>query len=763
MAEYSDTPRTRKNIFLCYSELMTAYLKSVRPDVPEQKIVAWVNDHIRAKIKELKENLMRDKHNGVDLDEPIIGGKVTRWPTVRIVRQCMEDDPYHRRSYGNLTPYDHEDLFVVMNEYKNKILSPAGTFYETSDKCKPFLVEMDEFKKNRRSKEKKLMLKAYAEGNVVAGNYHFNAQTTIKVGRNAISGGMNTKTCFINSKANYNSITSIARFGIQHSYGHAERFLESNFFFGSEEQVFNFIATCQVLGPSAADTLAMVTKYNLKVPTTEDVLKFLIDALHRNTPFEDHPKLEEYIKTLDTGTRCWIYYMSNGVHLIQENEEVFRSWIDNFFVPVEQVTFDDSIDPNDLKKVDNDLLIIVATVYNDLLPRDPKSHNSIPALATLDPKYNRPDVAKKLVVLSRLMQDKLDKIKDLFDFFTKHNVGIGYVSQHKNMFRDTTILSDTDSIIFTTEHWAQWYNHGSLKLDHRAYCLNALVVYWLSKANANILAHLGKIIGACGPNATLLEMKNEYMMPVAILTSRKKHYISSMFIQEGVYYANPKLDIKGVGLRGSNLCAPTLNYTKWFIRTLVDDISTNEDKISAVKYIREVLRFERMIYDDIRAGNTTYLPVEPIREANEYKDASKSIFFNYEFWEEIFAADYGNIQLPSKCYILPLTGVSSYSYIAWLQRIKPNIATKLSGFLKQNALKTVTRVPINPLVNKIPDELQPVTAVEQVVFTNSQPLYLVLNSLGLGTGTDSKKRILFSRIYGWVTSEEGAVAATHVN
>jgi len=361
------------------------------------------------------------------------------------------------------------------------------------------------------------------------------------------------------------------------------------------------------------------------------------------------------------------------------------------------------------------------------------------------------------------MQEKLNKIKPLFDYFTEHNVGIGYVSQHKNMFRDTTILSDTDSIIFTTEHWVQWYNHGSLKLDHRTYSLNSLVVYWLSKANAKILAHLGKIIGACGPNATLLEMKNEYMMPVAILTNRKKHYISSMFIQEGVYYANPKLDIKGVGLRGSNLCESTLEYTKWFIHELVNDISITDGKISAVKYIREVLRFERMIYDDIRAGNTTYLPVDPIREAAEYKDADKSIYFNYKFWEEIFASDYGSIQLPSKCYILPLTSaLSSYSYVAWLEKEKPNIAVKLQGFLKQHRLKNVSRVPINPLVNKIPNELQPVTAIEQIVFTNSQPLYLVLSSLGIGTGTDSKRRILFSRIYGWVTKEEGQIAASHL-
>ena len=39
----------------------------------------------------------------------------------------------------------------------------------------------------------------------------------------------------------------------------------------------------------------------------------------------------------------------------------------------------------------------------------------------------------------------------------------------------------------------------------------------------------------------------------------------------------------------------------------------------------------------------------------------------------------------------------------------------------------------------------------------------ILSTIHGGTGTDSKKRILFSRIYGWVTREEGAVAATHVN
>ena len=70
------------------------------------------------------------------------------------------------------------------------------------------------------------------------------------------------------------------------------------------------------------------------------------------------------------------------------------------------------------------------------------------------------------------MQHKLAQIEDIFNVFMLHDVGIPRVPEHKFMYRDAITLSDTDSIIFSTQHWVEWYT-GSLAINDRAYAINA--------------------------------------------------------------------------------------------------------------------------------------------------------------------------------------------------------------------------------------------------------------------------------------------------
>ena len=151
-----------------------------------------------------------------------------------------------------------------------------------------------------------------------------------------------------------------------------------------------------------------------------------------------------------------------------------------------------------------------------------------------------------------------------------------------------------------------------------------------------------------------------------MLTSLKKHYASILKIQEGVFYKKPRMDIKGVGLRGSNFSSGVLNYTTWFIETLIYDIYNN-GTVDAEKKILEVLRFERMIYDSLMRGETQFLSIEPVKNREEYAEPDKSIFFNYTMWEQVFGEKYGHIIIPTKCYVVPLINVKSKSFVEGLK------------------------------------------------------------------------------------------------
>lgn len=754
-------PETRDNMFVAYIKNSVAFLKHMHPEVSDDDIETFVKQLVQQRCDLLRKNLQAAKQLG-DIDKYCTGDQM-RWPTCKVVFSSAPDDRTLSHSYGNYTEIEDFPLFDLSRKYRNKIIAPSGTFYETSDVHKSFIATMVNNKKKARSIEKKAMLLAKNCNDKVGETFHNKKQSTIKIKMNSLPGACGSGSNLYSSVPNYNAITSIARFCIQNAYAHAERFLEANFYFRTEEQAVNHVILCQVKGPIAEDTMRILTQYNLKVPSSDEVYDFLARCIKRYSFETDFPVLKQVLADMSPGVLSFIYYMSNMKHLVFNNEAYFRPWISEIMLSEEQILTDvdlDKVDEKELFKMDGDMLIMLSTFYNHIMPLNPKSGNTITPYETLSADYNRVDVAKKLVVLGHHVEQQLNKIQPLFDHFMQHDVGIGYVSEHKTMFRDCTILSDTDSIIFTTKTWVQWYNRGKLTLDTTAYNINTLVVYWLSKANANILYHLGKILGACGKDIFILNMKNEFMMPIEILTSLKKHYVSVLKIQEGVFYNTPKLDIKGVGFRGSNLCRSSLNYAEWFIHEAINDISQTT-QLSIYKFIKLVLQFERLIYDDLKTGHTQYLTVAPIKEKNEYADDEKSIYFNYRFWEDVFGDKYGNILPPVKCFILPLINVRSQVYLDNLSKMDSSIYDKMVKFLKDNT-KDITRIPINPQSNLIPPELRGAINYKSVIYNNCGPLYLLMKSFGINTGAESKHCILFSDIYGWVTEESGKEALQHV-
>lgn len=742
-------PIFRAGLLGCYAANIAAYIKLQHPEQDEKEILAWVENRMQKWFRELKKRLAQARSAGEDLDVPRDREHML-WPTVRIVRSCP--DEYHPKihDYGNFTLFPDADLLEAINQYRDKIIGPFGSFYETKDKCDSFLVGMIGIQKKQRKKEKKLMAEAQRNGDKAAESFHKNLQTLIKINMNSIPGSKGSAYNFLSSKADYNSVTSISRYCIMNSYVHAERFLAANFYFRNEEQVENWIVNCKNAGPNPDDVVRISSKFNIYVPTVDDVYEFVCHNLHKYTPVADHPTIRKMIESLAIGERMFVFYMSNMKHLVDYNSDFFKAWTTKFFYRPETTA-----DPTVINKLDAELVTVLATVHSEEIPLNEKGN----PISIYDTVTAYPELASKLAACGLQMDSSLKEIQDLFDIYMQHDVGIGYISEAQQMLRWVVATSDTDSILFTTKEWVKWYL-GELKMTHAAFDINALVVYWLSKANANILFYLSRILGSTGDDMFILNMKNEFMMPVEIVTTLKKHYMALLAVQEGVVYSTPRLDIKGVGLRGSNFSKGTLGYVSWFIRTLLDDIYTNV-QISAKKYISYVMAFERVVYDSLQSGSTEFLTIDPIKNADEYKDADRTIYFNFLFWEEVFGEKYGNIAVPTKCYVLPLTSVKHSSYMDWLEQNSPDIAEKLKVFLEKNSKKNITRIPINPLTNEIPPELRQITNYKAVIWANTRPLYLIISSLGLTVGANPKLNVLFSDQYGWVTSEAAAEARKH--
>ena len=810
-------PIERPKILDSYRENMITYLETIHPETPKETIRKFVEDSVKQRAQKLWDNLL-DAHKNIDKYRELVRTQVipkmaelktfksavakeefienaeseiaefpvaellkmlqeygvdapsprSVWPTIKAVKAVDPDHPKSKKlSYGNLVEFPELDMLGFSNDYRTKIISPAGSIYETSNNDVAFLTNKIINDKARRSERKKLMLKYRKLGDMAKAKIYNNQQATIKINMNSTSGSMGCNGNFLSSPANYNSITSISRFFIMNAYANSERFLESNFYFRTVEQVLNFLVTCVRLGPDDDTVLKACESVSLHLPSSDEVEKFLMSNAKQYCFESDFSAIHKFLIHCTPARLAFIFYMSNFKNVVMTNDAFWRPWMEDILSDV-NVDYTKQRNPKDIKNVDGDLISVISTAYNDWLPKNKKGNN-ISIYDCLDPQPEQgvpeahPDIVCKFLAIAEHMESKLKQVEFAFDVFMNHKVSIGYVDEHKFMFRKAIGLSDTDSIIFTTKSWVKWFN-GDLKFTKRAYSMNALMVYFLTKATIYLQYRVSETFNAVGKDLLTMSMKNEFMMPVVITTSAKKHYCSLLKIQEGVVYAKPRLDIKGVGLRGSNFSTATTNYVTWFIESTLYDVTRN-GVIDPAEKILAVLRYERMVYDSLTSGNTEFLEVESIRTAEEYADPDRSIYFGYKFWEQVYSATYGSILIPTKAYVVDVDykRMISKAYHDKLVKTSEQIANQLELFVSSiSAKKSVNLVPINSTLEKVPVELRAAMRIRDMVYKRTRPLYMILRSLNIVTGGNPDKDItLLSDIYGWVSSSEGAKAREH--
>ncbi len=769
--EVPDKPIVRDTLLGSYVSNVVTYFKLKHPDLDETVIAEKLKDYVRSHIDNLKNNNRAAIKEGLSIEEAKAKyGKL--YPTLRMVQAVDPNNPNPRRlSYGNLVENKSMDLLQFCNVYKDKIITPFCSIYETTNKSTSFLTNKIIKDGAKRKGKKKLMLNAKKIGDMAAARVYNNQQATVKISMNSTSGAMGANGNFLTSPANYNSITSSCRFFVMNSYAHAERFLEGNFLFANIEQVITHVVLCVRKGPDSNAVVQACNKLGIHLPSVDEVVDFLYDKLSRYKPESPkvyRQKIKDLIVNLDVGKRTFIYYMSNLHNLVMTNEHFFRPWIDDILND-KNVVYTQDNDLSEIKNIDEDLMIVLSTIYNDKLPKNRKGNN-ISVYDCLNPQPEQgvneahPEIVQQFICIGRHIVGLLEQIQEVFEIFMKHDIPISNIPEHKYMYRDAVTLSDTDSIIFTTQNWTKWYT-GEMRVSVVAYSINALVVFLLTKSTNYLQFQVSKNLGICGKDTLGMHMKNEFMMPVQISTAAKKNYASTLKIQEGVVFAEPRLELKGVMLRSSTLSSCSTNYVQWFIQGIINEIN-DTGVVDPRNRIMDVLRFERLIADDLMDGKTSFLSVNSIKLPEEYKDPDISIYFNYKIWEAVFAEKYGSILLPTKTYVIPLVGFKSAAYLEYLDKTDINLAEKLREAIRIYNNKDINFIPINSMLTTTPEVLRKVIDIRSIIYTQSKPLYLIMRSLGINIGSDqakmSKQPELFSDMYGWVTREEAMKAATFV-
>ena len=694
--KFKDYTRDDVTLPRAYMENQIAFLRRMHPSIPVETIRSFV-------VAEVQRSIQKPKINYIN------------YP-----------------SYGNAELISG-DLLSYTETIRKNIISPAGVVYMPPEVEESFLKTKILSNGAARKAQKKLMLNAANAGDSVTEQRANYVQSQIKIETNSIPGAFGSAHNCIFDTPNYNAVTGIARHCIMSGYAHVERMFEGNFYFPTLDHCINYCMQLVRLCPS--DVMDVVSNYTLYIPSITDVSNHFSASLRyymRMTPYV-RTSLEKFITSLSVSERTFVYYGYCLKTLIVNNDHLFRPYLKEFFRT--DVDVDASSDPKDIFKFNPDLLSMSSALNSDII-----NHKTVP-----DAVKEEPDGVRHLIGICRHMQKNLDRIGKLISTFLRIDCDVPDAMSHPRMIRKSVIISDTDSVIFSTQSWVEWYT-GRLSFERSSYEINGFVVFFVIMTLEQVFARLSTNLGAKGEDIHRISMKNEFLYPVMMRTPLPKQYAGRAVVQEGFVLPKPKEDIKGLSFRNSAMCDESVKSGKKFVNWIFDTFM-ERGSLTVSECLEKVLDHELSVIRSLDAGERTFLATTPVRE--EYKNIDASIHYYWDLWQEVFKPNFGEFIIPATAFDIPILGdgkaLYDERYLKRLREFDSSLYDRLTGFMSRNKRK-ITRLVVPTTLKRVPEILRPIINVRKIVYTNSTPFMVTMRSLGIGY-TSAKEQILLSDIY----------------
>lgn len=396
---------------------------------------------------------------------------------------------------------------------------------------------------------------------------------------------------------------------------------------------------------------------NVKFSSLENVLAFINNVLEdcRYIKFNDRIVLDRNI----TVEECFYWVMENcGFNYIPSDEDCDIVWrlINNLTqTEINRLFYKNNLfgfcSNNYIKNIIINILKRLDLPYLD--PRDKKCPKDI--------------------------YDELEYFKSLLAEYVYYpHIYIDKMDRYANMIRKASLITDTDSTIVSLDPWynfvLEFVKDMDLKISHTL--VNPIVDYPVDEDGdlveyvqvidtydgeldydfynqevieqtrmcfptniipqdgvrhsiINILAYcLGDLVNRYMVLYTknsnsynedkdcLLYMKNEFLFKTMMIKEGKKNYASIQELQEGHFFPDGKLDIKGLPMSKSGVNPKAQKELK---KILYEDI-LNAENIDQVKILKDLAIMEDGIYKTLRNGGKEYYKPVKIKSYSAYDD-----------------------------------------------------------------------------------------------------------------------------------------------
>ncbi len=697
---------SRPRMLSAYIVQMTTYLKSLHPDQSHDEIKAFVIDTVNKQIKVPAVEILRHPSPGNTIRETV-----------------------------SLTHH-------VAKNIGQDIITPSGTVYMLPTKKKSFLKVSLANKIGERKVYKKIYLSALEAGDMIKAGTNNLLQSSTKIYVNSAPGAMGSPFNILYDLPGYNAITSTSRHSVKYGYAHTERLVDANLFLVSYNDVVAYCIRLMNVQPDGV--WEMICRHHLHVPTVAELTQYFVTSLSYYMMKTPDAEITTFITTLSPATRAFIFYAGCLKNLIVYNDQFFRAFFQRLFST--ECAFDPNDDPTQIGRVfETDLLAMVTSLNYEVLGynEDGERYN------LYDATIHHPNRVRQIMAIARHVETSLQSISDLLSICFRLDTDIARLGDHPHMVRKAVLVSDTDSVIFSTQTLVEWYSGGTVNFSRSSYEINAFTVYVLSRSLEHVFARLSCGFGMVGDDISKIAMKNEFLYPIMLRTPISKHYAGIVQMQEGKLLPKPKTDIKGIQFRSSTLSSVTNKAAEEFLINAMNTL-IKDGTLKAHDLLSTVSGFESQVYDSIMSGDRLFLETASIKSADEYADASKSAYFYYVFWESVFVPRFDSMLLPNKCFKLPLIDdgeiLKNAAILEDIKTFDSEIHKRLLAFMEKYPKKSISHILVPPTVTVIPELFRPLIDVRSIIYENTKPFYLGLKSMGFGY-TFSKNMLLITDFF----------------
>lgn len=646
------------------------------------------------------------------LDQLKNGNKRFRDPIMRYLQQDENEDRHPAEMKFS--------QYIRSAERENLLMAPTFTQILPPDRKESLLSSYIKVNLDKRNTEKKLQLKAANHGDKFRETLHKNNQNNKKILNNAISGNHRSVHSILYDRPVHPILTSCCRIANGSANSNNDRLLTGSRHYYTPDIVLANIASIIELSDWVLVKKA-VDKHNIYKPSVEETL----NVIKRSTDLywdttNGHRLIRQFVESLDGYERAAVCYMGDLYHLAQFNDSIIRSIIDALVtVPTERV--ENHLEW--LNYVDGDTQAQIKVRFPEIVGKENFWHEDV---------QKHPDFPL-VGSMGKQIYYKLDEYAEVINAFLMSKNVPFLISDFPHAIRRAGVGSDTDSAIFTVQDWAIWYN-GNDDVTYQNILLSEAMAYIISQTTTHNLATQTINMGVTDEKEVFrLSMKNEYLFPIFMLTSRAKHYAALQKVQEGVIFDKAKLEKKGVELIASN----SPSGIRKDLDSMIIEILTKQEKgelISLHDILIRVAEWEHRIFNSISAGERIYLKAARVKEEDGYtKEAEKSRYMNFMLWSEVFSDTYGQSLPPPYSAlafsIIPDTPSKTKAWInGWENQERAERLTKFMERVQKKYLGELLLPEENIMSYGIPPEILEVIDVRKIVAKAVSPFYLLLES-----------------------------------